>query len=98
LCLRHPRGRKGWRLPTNQELASLIDPTQSNPALPSGHPFTVQLSPFPFYWSATTWVMNANLAWVVNFNNADLHEFDKSDIVGIPRAWCVRAGQGVDPQ
>lgn len=32
-------GRQGWRLPTIEELLSLIDPTQSNPALPHGHPF-----------------------------------------------------------
>jgi len=46
--------RKGWRLPTLQELASLVDPTQSGPALPAGHPFTnVSLTPSG-YWSATT--------------------------------------------
>jgi hypothetical protein len=32
-------GRMGWRLPTVPELTSLVDPSQSNPALPSGHPF-----------------------------------------------------------
>ena len=37
-------GRKGWRLPGIQELASLVDPadTGGNPAhLPLGHPFDV---------------------------------------------------------
>src|SRR5205807_1369275 len=32
-------GRKGWRLPSVHELASLIDPNQSSPTLPPGHPF-----------------------------------------------------------
>ena len=32
-------GRKGWRLPTIEELASLIDASQNNPALPNDHPF-----------------------------------------------------------
>src|SRR6266513_2461374 len=31
--------RKGWRLPTIQELASLVDQSQ-NPSLPAGHPFS----------------------------------------------------------
>jgi hypothetical protein len=46
-------GRKGWRLPTPEELMSLVDPTQSNPALPAGHPFQ-QVLTFAFYWSAST--------------------------------------------
>ena len=46
-------GRFGWRLPALEELMSLVDPTQSNPALPAGHPFQ-QILPAPFYWSAST--------------------------------------------
>ncbi|MBC8232956.1 DUF1566 domain-containing protein [bacterium] len=32
-------GRKGWRLPTIEELASLVDTSQTDSALPSGHSF-----------------------------------------------------------
>ena len=32
--------RLGWRLPSVQELTSLVDPTQGNPALPPGNPFS----------------------------------------------------------
>lgn len=37
-------GRKGWRVPSLQEFASLIDPTvpARGPTLPAGHPFQVQ--------------------------------------------------------
>jgi len=31
--------RKGWRLPTKEELITILDTSQSNPALPDGHPF-----------------------------------------------------------
>ena len=45
-------GRKGWRLPSLHELASLVDPANSNPSLPTGHPFTnVQSAD---YWLGTT--------------------------------------------
>jgi hypothetical protein len=87
--------RKGWRLPTLQELESLVDPTQSNPALPTGHPFSnVQSSPSG-YWSASTYAMNTINAWGVRFDNGIPGAGDKSfsNLV-----WCVRGGQGVDPQ
>ena len=32
-------GQKGWRLPSRDELISLLDTTQSNPAFSEGHPF-----------------------------------------------------------
>jgi Protein of unknown function (DUF1566) len=47
--------RSGWRLPTVEELSSLVDPSQPNLALPAGHPFVnVQFgSGVPAYWSST---------------------------------------------
>ena len=85
--------RMGWRLPTLQELASLVDPSAASPALPAGHPFTgVQ---FAFYWSATTFAANALDAWDVYFGDGRVGTFAK---VTQEHVWCVRGGQGVDRQ
>ena len=70
--------RKGWRLPTIQELASLVDPSvpYPGPTLPAGHPFSnVQSS---HYWSATTYAYNASQAWDVFFGNGNAGFNDKS--------------------
>jgi len=59
-CLNRGSGaRKGWRLPSIQELQSLLDPSipVGSLSLPPGHPFTnVRFEPRnpDFYWSATT--------------------------------------------
>ena len=84
-------GRKGWHLPTIEQLSSLVDSTQSNPALPSGHPFNnVQSSP---YWSITTDVDDTNGVWGVNFYNGLMSFNDK---VSSYYAWCVRGGESHD--
>jgi hypothetical protein len=92
LLLEPVGGRLGWRLPRVEELASLVDPTQSNPALPSGHPFNVLSNT---YWSVTT-AVNLFEAWAVGFsNNGAVTNGPKS---GTGFVWCVRGGIGYDGQ
>ena len=89
--------RKGWRLPTIQELASLVDQTNSGPALPTSHPFVnVSLAP-EGYWSATTDAGNLGLAWGVEFNTGDI--FHGQTKAGAIFVWCLRsAHHGLDVQ
>ncbi|SPD72161.1 hypothetical protein PITCH_A1210001 [uncultured Desulfobacterium sp.] len=51
-----------WRLPNRKELLSLIDYSQSNPALPQIHPFNIRVE---CYWSSTTDANLPNTAWQV---------------------------------
>lgn len=85
--------RGGWRLPTIQELASLIDPTQPlGLGLPAGHPFSnVQSN---IYWSATTAVNAAHIAWAVNFGSSDSVTQTPKDSLAFVNVWCVRGGGG----
>jgi hypothetical protein len=80
-----------------EELTSLVDPNNpgGNPDLPPGHPFiSVQSS---LYWSATTFALVTSYALGVDFGSGlvggDIKSLDSFGFV-----WCVRGGQGVDPQ
>jgi hypothetical protein len=94
-------GRKGWRLPSVHELASLVDPSVTGPALPVGHPFlNVQSSLGSGYWSATTEVFhtavnpnNTNSAWVVGFNTGSIGPGAKDNSANF---WCVRGAVNAD--
>jgi hypothetical protein len=93
-CYKRVVGRsKGWRLPTIEELASLVEPGNppGGPDLPLGHPFdNVQSS---LYWSATTDAGNTSNAWFVDFGDGDVDTLDKFNLLFV---WCVRGGQGID--
>jgi len=91
--------RQGWRLPTIQELRSLVDMTQS-PALPVGHPFTnVQVGFFDQYWSvSTSFFTVVDTAYVVSFLHPnDIISTDKISSSNTS-TWCVRGGSGIEPQ
>ncbi len=65
---------KGWRLPTKEELSSLIDPSQIAPALPKGHPFVnVKYT----YWTGTTYENFSDDAYYVHFGQGAVGAYTK---------------------
>lgn len=91
-------GRYGWRLPTLQELTTLLDGSGQPPSLPAGHPFTnVQAT---VYWTATTQLQEPFWAWAIGFHAQPPNTFTffphpKSVAVSV---WCVRGGESHDAQ
>jgi hypothetical protein len=87
-------GRMGWRLPTIEELASLVNPIQGPPRLPNGHPF-INVPTTVAQWTSTTRAADSNTALRVDFAAANYpvgwgYKNDNNYV------WCVRGGKGHD--
>jgi len=77
-----------WRLPTRNELQTLIDASKSNPALPASHPFNnVQTSS---YWSSTTYAESNTFAWFTSLADGAVESEDKTINLYV---WPVKDGE-----
>ncbi|MFZ4792002.1 MAG: DUF1566 domain-containing protein [Candidatus Competibacteraceae bacterium] len=77
-----------WRLPSRDELQSLIDYTTRFPALPTGHPFTgVQSNN---YWSSTSDASGTSDAWYVYLHYGNVALYGKANDYYV---WPVRGGR-----
>ena len=87
-------GQKGWRLPSLEELASLVDPSVAPPrlALPPGHPFLAVQS--AVYWSATRVDEDPRGSWGVHFGLGGGATF--INWAHSVQVWCVRDGMTAD--
>jgi hypothetical protein len=88
--------RRGWRLPSYEELTSLLDPAQSNPALPAGNPFQ-GIGSSDDFWTASTDEGDPNAAWIVQIASATTWTTAiKTSPTNLFRSWCVRTGSSVN--
>jgi len=89
-------GRYGWRLPTVEELASLVEPTRTDPALPDTHPFE---NVEDYYFTATTTASaesgSSNFAYAVGFRGTIGPSVPPGKTIAL-HYWCVRGGHGYD--
>ncbi len=82
-------GQKGWRAPAVDELKTLIDVSQHDPALTAGHPFSNIKS--EIYWTATPHPTDDMVAWQISFFSGEPVTDQKS---GTRRLWCLLGATG----
>ena len=76
-------GYGDWRLPTRNEVQSLVDYSRWNPA--TAFPQTAASG----YWSSTAAVNATSNAWFVDFSDGGVYDYDKAS-----DDWYVRAVRG----
>jgi hypothetical protein len=82
-------GRKGWRLPAREELASLVDPSQTSPAVPPGYEYFFRNVRSGGYWSSTTYESDSNSVWYVSMYTGSVGINAK---LARRYVWAVRSG------
>lgn len=79
-------GYEDWRLPNRKEFISLMDYSESNPALPASHPF-LNVQTGTSYWTSTSTALNTDFAWLIRLRTGSLGYTDKTSSYYI---WAVR--------
>ena len=82
-------GHADWRLPNRRELLSVVSHDHHRPALPAGHPFSVQQT---WYWTSTTASRAPAYAWRVHLEGGRMFYGDKARDAMV---WPVRGGSGL---
>ncbi|MDY6793087.1 MAG: DUF1566 domain-containing protein [Thermodesulfobacteriota bacterium] len=83
-------GHEDWRLPNRKEFISLMDYSESNPALPAGHPF-LDVQTGTSYWTSTTTALNTDFAWLIRLGAGSLGYTNKTSSYYV---WAVRGKLG----
>jgi hypothetical protein len=85
-CLNLPLAGKSWRLPSVNELKSIVDYSTCDPAINSAFFPNTQKA---HYWSSSTYVYDEDTAWIVNFVYGHVGNYDKTSIAFVR---CVSDG------
>jgi hypothetical protein len=79
--------RTDWRMPNVNELQSLLDRENYNPALPTSHPFS-NVQDY-YYWSSSTSTSNTSKTWTVYISYGSVIDLNKTTPFCL---WPVRGG------
>ena len=85
---------QGWRLPTVEELAGLVDRSYANPAI---NPKIFPATPSKWFWTASPRLANTQNAWSVGFNYGYLSYVSRTNTLAVHLVRDGPAPQTTEP-
>jgi hypothetical protein len=74
----------GWRLPTIEELETMVDKLQADPSIDS---IALPSTPATRFWSSSPLAGSPSHAWAVYLDSGQAYSFDVSNVSSVH---CVR--------
>ncbi|MEN9395500.1 MAG: hypothetical protein RLZ81_30 [Pseudomonadota bacterium] len=85
-------GQSDWRVPTEDELLSLVDYTRHNPAI---NTTAFPATPADYFWSGSPYVYKLGFSWLIHFYHGRANGLKSDGSVGPAKVRLVRGGQSL---
>lgn len=85
-------GQSDWRVPTEDELLSLVDYTRHDPAI---NTTAFPATPADYFWSGSPYVYKLGFSWVVHFYHGGATGIKSDGSVSPAKVRLVRGGQSL---
>ena len=76
-------GHRDWRIPNVKELQTIVDYSNSDPAVARNFPGATEIGALNGYWTSTPFQPDETYAWYIDFGGGDVTPAFKTDLKAV---------------